>query len=188
MRIQGHTKSNRSKIIISIVAVLLLVAVGVGAYFYLHRHDNDIKRNPNGISTEQTPQDKKLQQDLNNDPSKKQQTTQTDQPPAPTIDKTTNLQQVNVILTNTGESNGMISASGFVSNAVEANGTCSYVFTNGSMSVTKTSTTLTNANSTTCKTIQFSASELSRGTWNVQLKYSSPTSAGSSNTLEVSVS
>lgn len=181
-----HKKSHKKAIIVSIVLLVIIIAGAVAGYRYMHR--NDIKRNSSGISTEQTPQDKKLEQNLNSDPSKKQQATQTDQPTAPTVDKTTNLQQVNVILTNTGETNGMVSASGFVSNVVEANGTCNYVFTNGSRSVTKTSTTLTNASSTTCKTVQFSATELGAGTWSVQLKYNSPTSAGSSNTLEVTVS
>lgn len=188
MRIPTHTNSAKTKLLIGVLAGVLVLAGGAGAYFYLHRHDNDIKRNPQGISVEQTPQDKKLAEELNSDPSKKQQATQTDTPPAPTVDKSTNLQQVNVILTNTGESNGMVSASGFVSNVVESSGTCTYVFTNGQKSIEKTSTTLPNSTSTTCKTVQFNASELSAGTWKVQLKYASPTSAGTSNTLEVTVS
>jgi flagellar basal body-associated protein FliL len=187
MRINNHNNHRTAKIVIvSIAAVLLVGSATVGAFMYFHR--NDIKRNSNGISTEQTPQDKQLEQNLNNNPDQKQQTTQTDHPAAPSVDKATNFQQVNVILTNTGETNGSVSASGFVSNTVESTGTCKYVFTNGQKSVEKTSTTLTNSTSTTCKTVQFSASELSAGTWKVQLKYSSPTSTGLSNTLDLVVS
>lgn len=179
-------KSHKKVIIISVIAALILAAAGFAGYYYLYR--NDTKHSTTGVSLERTPEDKKLEQNLKDNPQQKQQATQTDQPSAPPVDKTTNLQQVNVVLTNTGETNGMVSASGFVSNVVESNGSCSYVFTNGPSSVTKTSTTLTNANSTTCKTVQFNASELGAGTWNVQLKYSSPTSTGSSNTLQVAVS
>lgn len=187
MRINNHTPHRTVRnVIVSITILLLIGGATVGVFMYFHR--NDITRNPSGMSVEQTPQDKQLEQKLNDNPAQKQQTTQTDHPGAPTVDKTTNLQQVNVILTNTSEANGSVSASGFVSNAVESTGTCTYVFTNGQKSVEKTSTTLTNSTSTTCKTVQFAASELGRGTWKVQLKYTSPTSTGSSNTLEVAVS
>lgn len=187
MQINTHSNHRTAKVIIaSIAAVLLVGGAAVGGLMYSQR--NDIKRDPKGVSTERTPQDKQLEQNLNNHPDQKQQTTQTDHPTAPSVDKSTNLQQVNVILTNTGEANGSISASGFVSNAVESTGVCTYVFTSGSKNVEKTSTTLTNSTSTTCKSVQFSASELNSGTWKVQLKYSSPTSTGSSNTLDLVVS
>ena len=185
MYINQKKSSKKTILIISSILVLALVAVA-GGYWYIHRGDS--KRDVNGVSTERTSQDKELEQKLNSNPEQKQQTTQTDHPAAPSVDKTTSLQQVNVILTNTGETNGFVSASGFVSNAIESTGTCTYVFTNGQKIVEKTSTTLTNSTSTTCKTVKFSASELSAGTWKVQLKYSSPTSTGSSNTLDLVVS
>jgi hypothetical protein len=181
-----NSRNNSKKVVIIVVAIAIILAViGAAGYFYLHR--NDIKRDENGVSIEQTPQDKKQEQDLKDDPTKKQQPTQTDRPTEPTVDQKSQLQQVNVVLTNTGVTNGTVSASGFVSNVIESNGTCKYIFTNGQKTVEKTSTTLTNPTSTTCKTVEFNSSELGTGTWKVKINYSSSASTGVSNELEVTI-
>jgi hypothetical protein len=182
-----NSKKSYKKTILIIASILVLaLAVAIGGYLYMRTGNN--KYDSNGISTERTLQDKQLEKKLDSNPDQKQQATQTDHPTTPSVDESTNLQQVNVILTNTGEVDGSVSASGFVSDVVESTGTCTYVFTNGQKTVEKVSNTLTNATSTTCKTVQFSASDLSAGTWEVQLKYSSPTSTGSSNMLNLVVS
>jgi hypothetical protein len=184
MRIQ-HQTNRRKKVALSALILALVVAGAFGVYTYLHR--DDTKRDSSGTSLERTPQDLKLEEELKNDAAKKEQNTQTDQSTTPTVNQDTNLQQVNVVLTNTGQDNNTISASGFVSNAVEEGGVCKYIFSNGQKTIQKTSTTLVNASSTTCKTIRFDKSELTTGPWKVQIEYISSVSTGKSNILEVDV-
>lgn len=184
MRIkQGN--STKIKTIFAILAVSILLGAGVFAWnWYLHK--DEIKRDANGVSLERTPQDKKLEDELNKDLSKKE-SNHSDLPQTPSIDPESNLQKVNVVLTNVAQSGDQISASGFVSNVVESDGVCSYLFTNGSNKVEKQSTTLVNSTSTTCKSISFSGSELSIGKWEAQISYSSSLSSGISNKMELIV-
>lgn len=185
MRIHPHNRNGKKT---ALIALGLLAVIGLGSfgvYAYLHR--NDIKRDANGVSVERTQQDLKLEEELKRDVSRKEQSTQTDRPADPVIDEETNLQQANVVLTNTGQSGDEITASGFVSNVVEEGGVCTFVFTDGQRAVKKNTGTLPNANSTTCKTVRFNKEELSAGTWRVYIEYSSSVSAGNSNELEVRV-
>lgn len=185
MRIQSKKTWSKKK---AAIVALLIVVVGAGTYSaYVYFHKDDIKRDDKGVSVERTPQDVKLEEELNKDPAKKEQTSQTDHPATPEVNNQTGLQNASVVLTNTGETNGEVSASGFVSNVVEESGTCKYIFTKGDATVEKTSTTLPNANSTTCKTVHFDKSELGVGVWKTALEYNSSTSSGRSNELEVTI-
>jgi len=190
MKLNMHNinKKNNKKtklVVLTIVSLLLVCLASLAVYAYVHRNDNEIERDANGISVERTPQDLALEENLENNPSDKTNNSQTDTPLFPEVDETTNKQNVNVILTNAGEINGNISASGFISNLVEENGTCTYIFTNGQNIHKKEATTMTNPNSTTCKTISFPNSELGTGVWKVNLIYSSSSAKGTSNILEV---
>lgn len=169
--------------LVTVLALLLLAALGYALYAYLNK--DTIKRDADGVSVERTQQDIKLEDELKNDASRKQQATQTDKPSQPAVDEETNLQKANVVLTNTGYMDDLVSASGFVSNIVEQTGSCKYIFTNGERVVEKTSSTLVNSSSTTCKTVEFPRSELGAGSWKVHIIYSSSASYGKSNELEV---
>lgn len=185
MKIQ-YNKNHKIKVVVIVLLFVVAVLVAaLGGYMYIHK--DDIKRDANGTSTERTGQDIKLEEDLKSNPENKSNNTQTDTPTAPAVDTETKLQKVNVILTYTGQSGDMVSASGFVSNAIEEGGSCKYVFISDQKTVEKTSTTLANANSTTCKTVRFDKSELAAGLWKVQIEYTSSVSTGKSNILEMNV-
>lgn len=183
----SKTTKKQKIILAALVVGILAIAVGVSAVKRSHNQQMSTSRDKNGISQQRTPQDIALENQLNNDPSRKSGSTQSDRPADPKIDNTTNLQKVNVILTNSNVSGGTVSASGFVSNVVESNGVCTYTFAKQAESIKKTSATLPNATSTTCTTVQFPVSELSSGTWQVSLGYASGASAGDSNVLELVV-
>lgn len=179
--------SRKQIVILSATVVVIAVILGSVSLKRLHSQQTSSARDKNGISQSRTPQDIALENQLNKDPSRKSGATQSDKPASPKIDSSTNLQKVNVILTNSNVSGSMVSASGFVSNVVESRGVCTYIFTKQDVSIKKTSATLPNATSTTCTTVQFPVSELSSGTWQVSLSYASDTSAGDSNVLELVV-
>lgn len=169
--------------LVTVLALLLLAALGYALYTHLNK--DTIKRDANGVSVERTQQDLKLEEELKNDASRKQQATQTDRPSEPAVDEKTNLQKANVVLTNAGYTDDSVSASGFVSNIVEQTGSCKYVFTSGERVIEKSSGTLVNSSSTTCKTVEFPKSELGAGPWKVHIVYSSDMAYGKSNELEV---
>ncbi|MGB4762510.1 MAG: hypothetical protein WBP12_04115 [Candidatus Saccharimonas sp.] len=139
------------------------------------------------VNMDRTKAEKDASKALEENPEQKVQNNQTDTPTEPST-SSNGKQSVNVLLTNSGVFNGTVSASGVVTNIVENAGSCKYVFTNGSTVVTKEVQTLTNPTSTTCETVSFPVSELKKdGTWTVQLKYSSASSEGASNTKEFEI-
>ena len=181
------TRYKNNKMIIAIIATSLIVLALVAGGVYWFSQKDEIKRDENGISTERTPQDRKLEDELQNNPELKEQASQTDHAESATVDPDTQLKVANVVITNAGVSGGEVSASGFITNIVDDQGSCEYLFTKNSVTVAKPAATLSNPGSTTCKTVRFSSDELSPGVWKVQLKYSSETSSGKSNALEITI-
>lgn len=183
--------SPKSKIIIilAIVAVVLLTYVVAAYYFRLppfatsNVKDGDSPTDQY-VNMDKTDTEQKAIKDIEDNPDQKTQNNQNDTPAQPQVSGN-GKKAVNVLLTNTGIFNGKVSASGVVTDIAEQGGTCTYTFSNGSAVITKTSATLVNPTSTTCETVSFSASELtSSGTWKVEIKYSSSSSEGTSNSKE----
>lgn len=176
---------------IVILAIIVLAGGYAGAAYIMHwppfaRPSKTYAPGQQVTNLERSDTEKATTQALQDDPKQKLQNTQTDTPPAPTQTSTSGKQIVNVVLTSVGISNGVINASGMVSNLVEEGGTCTYIFTNNGQTVSKTSTTSTNPTSTTCSRITFSADELpAKGTWNVKLSYSSAKAEGTSSEKEI---
>lgn len=67
------------------------------------------------------------------------------------------------------------SASGYVTGVIEDGGECTFTFTGAEGETSATSTGAANATTTSCGLVQVPMSELSRGTWQVVLTYSSDT-------------
>jgi hypothetical protein len=133
------------------------------------------------VNMKRTDSEKKASEALEKDPSSKMENAQTDTPETPDTNSSSGKQEANVLVTNAGVFNGKVSASGFATNVVESTGTCEYVFTNGNTRIVKQSEPLPNSTSTTCKTVSFSADELSgSGLWKVYLHYISDISEGTS--------
>lgn len=180
-------KHSKKPFIIAAIAVLLVVG-GVAVYARLANLGPFAEKSElaspgeQKISLERSETEKQATKALQDDPSLKTENNQTDTPSTPSGTTDSGKTAVNVLLTNAGNTNGTVSASGFVTNIVEDGGTCTYTFTNGSAKLTKTASTLQNPTSTTCETVRFPASELSAsGKWTVVLKYESNAASGTSN-------
>jgi hypothetical protein len=137
------------------------------------------------INQQKTTTENQQIQTIKNNPSQKVVNQQTDTPSTPSTDPSSGKQSVYVLMTYASIQNDIVSASGFVSNISESNGTCTYIFKKGTAEIDKTSSSLQNPTSTTCSTISFPSAELSSGTWTVKLIYSSSTSYGESNTRNI---
>lgn len=176
-----------------IVVLALTIVLGIFVVYFFLKNQNSHSTSDsadfiNKINLERSQAEKDQESALNKDPEKKTQNDQNDKPDQPSTDTITNKLAVNVVLTNVGVSDGIVSASGFVTNIVESGGVCTFVFTKDGQQVTKTSETTQNPTSTTCKTVKFNSSELSSGKWTVGLTYNSNQATGSaSNLMEVGV-
>ncbi|MBQ9684165.1 hypothetical protein IJV57_01655 [Candidatus Saccharibacteria bacterium] len=69
-----------------------------------------------------------------------------------------------------------------ITNIVETEGTCSYIFTKDTQSVTKITSVLPNAKNTVCEAVVLEKGSLSSGEWKVRLEYKSNLSEGVSET------
>jgi hypothetical protein len=101
----------------------------------------------------------------------------------------TNQNEVNgsasVAITDANVYNGQVEVRAFVSNMI-ADGTCTYTFTSGTKTVTKTSPAKADASTTNCLTLDFNVSELSGyKKWTVTVKYENQqkTASGSAQTV-----
>lgn len=94
---------------------------------------------------------------------------------------------VTPVITSAYIQGGSVYVRGFIAGAIEAAGTCSFIFTKGSQTLAKTSSVTANATTTDCKPLSFDASDLPSGSngWQVRLAYSSSASAGTSAQQEV---
>lgn len=69
-----------------------------------------------------------------------------------------------------------------ITNIVETEGTCSYIFTKDTQSVTKITSVLPNAKNTVCEAVVLEKGSLGSGEWKVRLEYKSNLSEGVSET------
>lgn len=181
-----NTKKPIKKIYIIIAAIIVIAACLVAWFILQSKQNNSVARDSNGTSLERSNEELKETDTITDNPSVKEDSG-SDIPATPEKNPETGLNKVNVILTSTGTSGDQVDASGFVSNVVENGGKCTFLFTQGSKTLTKTSTTSTNPTSTTCATVRFNKSELSTGEWKVVIEYRSETSYGKSNESSLSL-
>ena len=187
-------KINRSNRIKRFIAPLVIILALLGFYLIVAWNKQLIpfsNLNPSYepgeqiVNMKKSEAEKKATEVIEADPSKKLENSQNDTPTTPDTDAASGRQATNVLVTNAGVFNGMVSASGFATNVSESEGTCEFVFSRSGDSITKTSTTMQNPTSTSCKTVSFPVSELATtGTWSVYIRYVSSISEGKSSPTE----
>lgn len=185
-----NRSNNRKRFVAPLVIILGLV----GLYLIIawNKHlvpfsniERDYEPGEQVVNMKKSQAEKRATEVIENDPSKKVENNQKDTPPQPDTNSTTGKQVANVMVTNVGVFNGTVSASGFATNVSESDGTCEFVFNGPGNTVTKTSPTMQNPTSTSCKTVSFPASELTAdGTWTVYINYFSLLSEGKSDSRE----
>lgn len=172
---------------VKIITILVAIIIVLGCYgllawfnnwfpFVMHNGTHD--PGTQFVAMDKTDTEKQAADNLKKNPQDKLKNTQADTPDIPSVDPGTGMLQADLLITNAGIFNDTVSVSGFVTNIVESDGSCTYTFTQGSKKVQKVVATLPNATSTTCITTSFPASELQTGTWSVVLSYKSTQSLG----------
>ncbi len=100
------------------------------------------------------------------------------------VEKNSNgLKKANVVLNDPYQTeDGKTIISSTITNVVETDGNCNYIFTNNSTSLTKKTRVLPNAKNTVCEAVVLDKGSLSAGEWKVRLEYKSKASEGVSET------
>lgn len=92
-----------------------------------------------------------------------------------------------VVYAGLDDSGQAVRVDAYVAEIVEGDGTCVVEMSNGSERVEATSVAVPDATTTWCEEATFPVADLSPGTWQVVVGYSSPTSEGRSDGVEVQV-
>lgn len=156
MKIQKSRITKKRLFIILTVSVLLIAAIIITSFIIINNN-----RQQNNTKAENTSQSKA--------------TTSS----STTIDKTNDSSTVNqgsnveIVVVDASKYGDIFEVRAYASDVVE-DGTCSYAFTNGTDTVTKTSVAKAGASTSSCSTIDIPVSELSASnTWNLTVKYTS---------------
>ncbi|WP_338520818.1 hypothetical protein V4210_04290 [Candidatus Nanosynbacter sp. BB002] len=198
MKQKKLSKLSRKKIIsISLLAAIVVAGSYVAAAYYnkwLPFSDQDkaftVDDQGRGVNPNKTKTEKKDTKNVEDNPDNKSARPNTDVTPQPKTDPQTKKQSVYVLMTSVEQSvdKHTITASGFVTNAVEQDGTCTYVFTLGNRVVKKTAGVIPGPSSTSCQTMRVSRDELgAAGKWTVSIEYNSGRSHGVADGMTVVV-
>lgn len=97
-------------------------------------------------------------------------------------------QSVTPVVVGAGQTGQQVSVRSYVSGVVENGGTCTFTFTNGSASFTKTVTGDADATTTKCPNLTLDTAAFSvKGQWSVKVSYTSTTSQGESSAITFEV-
>ena len=143
-----------------------------------------------GVNPNKTKTEKDEVKNLENNPDNKLVRPNTDVTPKPKVNPETKKQAVYVMMTSVEQSvdKNTITASGFVSNAVEQDGKCTYIFKLGDKIIKKTVGVMPGPSSTSCETVRVNRNELdAAGRWTVLIEYASSASQGVADGMAVVV-
>lgn len=160
-----NKKSSRSRVFLISLAVIAAIGFGYGIYYYATKSD-PVPETPSGIKlAPPTKEEKQQSEDSKQKIVDQQKNSNT---------ANSGKKQVTVTITNATTDN----VSSYVSGVLEDGGTCTATFTQGSTTVSRTSSGFSNVSYTQCAPI--TPSLPSGGSWSVTVKYDSSTSGGTS--------
>lgn len=166
------TGSSKRKKISIVVLILLLVGGGLWLLHPWQKSAIEIAREKGNVSGQLDRENAQKNNKKSSKSSNSSDSSSTDQ----------NLQTVTPVLSRWDAATDPVEVAGYVPGIFEDGGTCSYTFTRGSVSFTKTTSGFQDATHTSCAPADVNRSSFSQdGTWSVILKYKSVTSVGSSN-------
>lgn len=198
MKIKKQSQSPLKKTLLISAAILLVGAAGYGVYAKANNlwpftttdtsdNSDSSVREPNSVDYEGP-----TKEDTNNSQNAKENLLEEDTdettpnegtPETPTQKKNA---AVNISFADIYNNNLEIRA--FTQSVIEGSGTCTAtVSKSGSPTITKSSKAFIDSSSSICQPIYIPKSQLSNGTWNVNVSYSSPQYKGSSGQIKVEV-
>lgn len=182
---KGSSKKNRKVLLIS-GAVVLITAAAAGIILWLNHASKNITPTANPDTSKPginySPPTEEEKQSANDEKEKIIQEEEQQNAPQPT---TSNGKQKVTPIISRATSDGI---SAYVPSIFEEGGTCTATFTKGSTKFTKTSDGFQNASYTQCAPIAVNSSDFSlKGSWSVQVSYSSAKAAGASAPQQINI-
>ena len=155
----------------TLIGFFIFILLASAAYVVLayNQRPAPVPPAPSGVKLKPATKEEKKEADQKKEEIVKEQSQQEAPPPTPSGKK-----QVSVVITNASAS----SVNAYVSGIFEEGGTCSAIFTQGSMSITRTSQGFANVSYTQCAPITPNLS--TGGSWSVVVSYNSASAEGKS--------
>lgn len=182
MRIR--TKKKKRLLILPLIAGILLLGGTVLAVFIIRGDDKPKEletTNQSGINFGPPTEEDKQEVDRN----KEEISSENNAPPPSTQDGRA---VRNPIITYAQEFDGNIEVTGYVPGVIEENGMCKVEFTNGNTRFSRESKGFADVNRTSCTPFTVPVNEfVPKGKWRITLSYSSSSSIGTSQALEIEV-
>lgn len=177
MKINTYKKSSSKKSTVAvIIAVVLILTLAAGSFIYVYAFDGNLFgwTKPNDSSQNN-------QNDINYDlPTEEQAESGTsikENSINDNTDSTTSTPSIDISITAASQNDSMLQIRALIP-VVTSNGSCTLTLTAGSEVVTKTSEVQALSNASTCKGFDIPTSELSKGTWNIEVKYNNDSQIG----------
>lgn len=184
MKINPQRKTSRKTVAAISIAVLLVLALG-GYYLWASGKlgNSNVK---NGVDySPATETDKELNDDI-----KKSLPTEKETEEADSSEPDTAKTPVMPVISAWGQPGGTgtdLQVNGYVPEVIESDGTCTITLTKDGNTATVSKASLQNAQNTSCGQLIIPYAQLSTGTWQAVLSYSSSASAGSSTKTQIEV-
>ncbi len=169
MRIE-HKSKKRWPLVITIATIVIIICAGIGVYATQKFKPNDTKENTTTSSSTDTNLDPPTNEEIQTGKDIKEQKVNPSTPVQTT-------ESLNITANNT-DSNIQVRAT--IASSIQ-DGTCTITLTKGSSTVTKPSVGIQPLSGySTCKGWDIPLSELSSGTWNIEIvaKYQSKVASG----------
>ncbi|MCL2174288.1 hypothetical protein FWH58_03310 [Candidatus Saccharibacteria bacterium] len=189
MKIQKKPKISRTVLIVVLVVVLIL-AGGI-TYWYLDtndffgRSDKDTKQQDDPDQDDETT-DLTNDDDVNDDIDDEKKGGNEEKPPALIDDNGKKIAQIRIV--DASQYGDVFEVRAGMNNIMEENGQCSYTFTRNGQTLSRSSEAIFTGTGTDCKTIDIPVSDFpAKGEWQMVVKYSSATSAGTADTRTISI-
>ena len=172
----------KNLIIVSSVAVL----AGTGLWLGFLRDDaQNLSVTPTDASSTDTDESKKTNQGEPEDRKKALPGSDDGQNNPPDANTSTQ-KSVKPLITSWGQTSSGVEVSAYVPNVIEDGGTCTLTLTKGDKQVSAKRKGISNVSTTSCGTL-FIEEELSAGTWQATVSYSSTKAKGVSNPIDITI-
>ncbi len=170
-----------------LVIIVLLISGTVFAYKqslwpFLKKDNTQKSANYDQNTNDQVNYSAPTQQEVDSSQDAKKNTAQEQNG---TQQEDTSTKKVSVGISYATINSGNLEIRAFTPDVIEGTGTCTATAVMGTKEFTTTSKAFVDATSSICKPLYIDAGKLEAGTWNVTVSYSSPTSSGTSNSVEV---
>lgn len=193
MKNKKQKKAREIKFVLRIVLAILIMAVlvfGIFAliHFFTKNNDGRTKLASEINTTEYSNLEDSGQGDSKgaDDPKERMEQDEEKRSETKTDEKGLKIAEVSLYYAEINN-NGKVEVMGEVSNLVESEGKCIYIFTNGGKNIEVESEIIQNAANTICKRTEIEKSRFTNGTWQVTLKFEGAEAEGVSSPLSLQI-